>query len=851
MSSRRGFILGVVVLIFMLLGVFLFSYNRMVRQQNIRAHHEMIGEIAGRLAFSGVEMLSSELAGNFAAIVQAEVPQLRSAIMDNANIDASNAAGTCGKALSDYQAFLDQIAWSLQLNSAFTGSDPPTCEGMTMAFENIRQISRNTDATQLQYGRDPVEKVGEVVISCAVKFRGLSRRATVRRQFRVVSMVPGVVGRFSLFVPFTPWEHSYNALGVLYEGKVNKYGAAPSPPPAPYLPIPFVPNTNMEYKHQVGGADTPIEFTNPLKIFNGTDTFVNGVLANDEADLKNRGWVFIGPCPEASTCSGPVYLKIPSGYASEAGGHFMFSQPDPDPALTVEIVPSDIISDVNHFHVEIPDPANVGASIPIALGGMFQGYFTYETGNTGAASGSLWPGLLKDPTQPWDRQRDRWLCAGSWLFPFGDRGTPSRTLMVGNVFAGFLRQFFIKAYRPSPSAVVWKGIFLGVSTTAYDPLSPLRLIYGQGTPTVNYQQVFKLPSVLPNIGLDSLTRVMPYNSVPTPTTFGGVSPGVTPGLVPFNLLFDFMRYDVTNPPAPHPRKFPEIHGTPLIAKSPLKDKPLCYPLNPSISLPPGAIAGILPCEDIRILFSESGGTDPNTDPDNFYFQGNLRSYAINESNLLSRITHYLNLSFAVDAAQEQAAFKDMMFTSLGANVFAPKIKGIVSVIRRTVAAGTLQPLELPGHIKFDKPFILIVNDGDLKIPAKVECTSLTPGDGVPKALCSLVALQGNILVGTPSVIHAYLIALNRPTTLIGPGGRVLGADGNATLNVYGGVACWEMGLYGPDSGDTSLTTMKSFTNGGEIRYNPMFNPSGQLYPLSWEFVMEEKPSRIIVTGAKP
>ncbi|RCK73125.1 MAG: hypothetical protein OZSIB_2622 [Candidatus Ozemobacter sibiricus] len=59
------------------------------------------------------------------------------------------------------------------------------------------------------------------------------------------------------------------------------------------------------------------------------------------------------------------------------------------------------------------------------------------------------------------------------------------------------------------------------------------------------------------------------------------------------------------------------------------------------------------------------------------------------------------------------------------------------------------------------------------------------------------------------------------------------------------MAAWEMGLY---RSDNVRTTMGDFTGGGSIKYNPRFNPSSDLYPASRVFVMEDRPSQVLVTG---
>ena len=61
MITRRGFLLGIVLMISILMAVFIFSFNSIVRQRNIQAHHLMISETASYLALSGLRMLSDRV----------------------------------------------------------------------------------------------------------------------------------------------------------------------------------------------------------------------------------------------------------------------------------------------------------------------------------------------------------------------------------------------------------------------------------------------------------------------------------------------------------------------------------------------------------------------------------------------------------------------------------------------------------------------------------------------------------------------------------------------------------------------------------------------------------------------
>ncbi|MBF0410836.1 MAG: hypothetical protein HQM10_26050 [Candidatus Riflebacteria bacterium] len=101
---------------------------------------------------------------------------------------------------------------------------------------------------------------------------------------------------------------------------------------------------------------------------------------------------------------------------------------------------------------------------------------------------------------------------------------------------------------------------------------------------------------------------------------------------------------------------------------------------------------------------------------------------------------------------------------------------------------------------------------------------------------TIIALEGNIQLDTRDEIDAYLVAFFPGTGAMAQGGRLLsGPAGVTKMNVFGGVAVWEMGLY-----DTEVrpTTMSAFPDGGLIRYNIRFNhDQGGLYKWSRQLVV--------------
>ncbi|HQG27623.1 MAG TPA: hypothetical protein PLY73_03635, partial [Candidatus Ozemobacteraceae bacterium] len=333
-DARRGFVLGVVILSAMVLAIFLFSYNTLVRRQNIRAHHEKIGEVAGMLALAGANLLAEQIQTAGDTFIDNAAASLKTSA-DTAPFVAPDPTGLLAKVAADYHSYLQSIA----------DLEPrPICRRMEVSFDDMVQVNPDTTPQQMQDGRDPVEKMGYLNITCAVEYQGLARRARVRRQFRIVSMVPGPFARFTLFVPYTPSYTSYNGLGVVYNGKVDPGYTHPFPPSGLHLNA-------------------------PLKIINGTDSISAGSPVTT-TDLENRGWIFLGPSHDTSL-PGQVLLRIPSGYNNAAGGNFMFSRAVVNAAGKLVLPPENIL-DPAAFAI----PTTHG--IPIAIHGIYQGFFTAE-----------------------------------------------------------------------------------------------------------------------------------------------------------------------------------------------------------------------------------------------------------------------------------------------------------------------------------------------------------------------------------------------------------------------------------------------------------------------------------------
>jgi len=783
-DARRGFVLGVVILSAMVLAIFLFSYNTMVRRQNIRAHHEKIGEVAGMLALAGANLLAEQIQAAGDTFIDNAAASLKNTA-DTAPFVAPDPTGLLAKVTADYHAYLQAID---ELEPR------PICRRMEVSFDDMAQINPDTTPQQMQDGRDPVEKTGYLNITCAVEYQGLARKARVRRQFRIVSMVPGPFARFTLFVPYTPSYTSYNGLGVVYNGKVDPGYTHPFPP-------------------------SGIHLNAPLKIINGTDSISAGSPATN-ADLQNRGWIFLGPSHDTSL-PGQVLLRIPSGYANAAGGNFMFSKAIVNAAGKLVLPPENIV-DPAAFAI----PTTIG--IPVAIHGIYQGFFTAEENTPGVitpapvAAKGFWS--LPNPGDS----------AASWLLPFGENDEPSRTLMVGPVLAGFLKFFMLK--EPSLSSAdpaYWSVCIkrkLETSPDAslvYDKTAQVNAPDAVAPAVPAYQDVFKAAPGDPagKEGLANLSRVSPAAFVPGATSAG----------VAFNALFDFMNYTSNYPSF--------LSGSAALAGV-VQRSLVPGAADMGGTLPPG----LHPWEtSFEIRFREGNSSD------DLFFQGNLVDLAMTKDNLPGRVSHIVDLSGCANQTEENQLFANTLFAKITASEDAahagwwkPRRKGVF-YIRRRNAPG--QPLAVPTAgvpgIWLNQNMMIITDRGDLSIGNTI--VAPMAGDA-PEKLLSLAALGGNIILDTDKPVHAYLLAQRKGPGGGRGGGKLLcgSSNGQRRMDIFGGLAVWEIGLYPDDS--STRTTMTDFTGGGKIRYNPRFNPSAPGYAASREFLPEDKPSSLEISG---
>ncbi|HAE38793.1 MAG TPA: hypothetical protein DCG57_09155, partial [Candidatus Riflebacteria bacterium] len=93
----------------LLMAVFIFSFNSIVRQRNIQAHHLMISETANYLAISGLRLLSDKIGSSFESTIKTSCPELftKTAAELGSSINLSSSNPVCADVSSDFQNFLN------------------------------------------------------------------------------------------------------------------------------------------------------------------------------------------------------------------------------------------------------------------------------------------------------------------------------------------------------------------------------------------------------------------------------------------------------------------------------------------------------------------------------------------------------------------------------------------------------------------------------------------------------------------------------------------------------------------------------------------------------------------------
>ncbi len=436
-------VLGVVFLVITALAILIFAHSRMSRQQYLRIHHDEIVDKADMLALNGIYLAVEQIKSDSNVRCQLMEELRQKQFFDLNDITPNDARSFAAPVTAELlAASFDRLLATLEPLK-------PKCS-FEVEFRNVSATRKRelpppdrapTEEELLRAGLDRCEKLGLLVIKCTIDYAdNIKRFASVGRQFRLVSMIPGVYSRFTYFSPRTPGEDAYNVVKANYAG--------------------------------IYDSNTPVR---RLVLINGTGTFDlerdrpprrGSALPSDEGRLKDyyktmlrdSGWVYAGRVPNANPDGVvPVELNIPAGY---------------DPACNA----NDLTDDVFAKYPKILDDKNaLGGNIYVALNilnrrgnalvpenlaflepaeeaqALQRGLSlkrrhvgVYSTAHT---AGMNWSKGRSDGRPEPLTESD---CRTSWLMPMGTRQFLSPTLMVGPVFARFLAFTWFE-YRTNPT----------------------------------------------------------------------------------------------------------------------------------------------------------------------------------------------------------------------------------------------------------------------------------------------------------------------------------------------------------------------------------------------------------------
>ncbi|MBF0544705.1 MAG: hypothetical protein HQM08_09740 [Candidatus Riflebacteria bacterium] len=851
LKSRKGVVFAIVLLLLSFLGLFFFAYRQMVSTQNRESAHLAESELTSRLAVEGVEFLGNVLRNaNFMHGSELKDKILPS-FFKTQNLNDKDlvlASGTClpggtpkdpnywlDKAAADFQMCLEQISRSFQGNQNLH----PFCQGLGIKFDKLSCLRMHPPrALDLESGWDIFERRGEVVLSCSVYFMGASRLAVARRQFKLVSFIPGPYSRFTLFVHHAPQSGCYNVVHNCFDGSID-----------------------------TRGGDT----FQPLVLYNTTAPMneeCSASVSSAKEELHTKGWVYLGQCPQGnwnrdpSSLNGLVSLRIPSGYfprnsastiedtpvsssnsASGEGGHFYLCPP-----ATLKN------GNIGAYAYPVQDSGLHNSNIsngPFNINMHFQGFYTYDPttndqNDKGAADLGLWAGV-SGSLQPEN-------CITSWIFPFGDRRQPSRSLIFGAAFAEFLQYYTLSG--PNGTAVI-----LGRNDPTYfDPNSPVML-----KPSLvnmpNSNDFFVSTSADPpgKPGWLACQMVMPR--IIQARSFGNVCCGVAA-----NLIFDMMAY----------QQLPDLNRSRSIEPWGIGQLPTLsfsipgnnstLPLNDMDTMSPNFHSCIQPLTNVHIQRYHDSGTFSQNADENTVFLGNLQKvfFATKPSNqppfnecvvdgLLSRVTHLIDLKGVSGNLQKEILCAQVFNSSAdatGREEWSVNKPGIFLLQRNT----NDDDLVLPSPIRLNKPAIIILNHGNFAVQEKIVDISAA-GTGnrqkAPSIPFSLVALDGNIKIPPEKEIHAFLVALNTSLSVApNSAGKILsssstsGAGTNSRMIIKGGVAVGEVAT------NAGKSTISEFPAGGVIRYNPIFNVSLPSVWGTYGLIVEDQNASLEICGGR-
>jgi len=401
--NKRGMALFIVFVTLIIIALIVFSLHKYARHQLIKGHKEELVSLADHVAQCGINFaltaLHDERSFRPKFFADEAVQKLLKSDFPVEKISLNSNRGFCREVANLYQNICVD---SVDIVSGIT------CESIELEISNAAFLGPDGNLGSLSHGRDYHEKKGTIKISCTISIGDLiSRKATMTRDFKLFSYIPGPYARFNFFVRSSSQRANYT-------GANPYFNVVKSDINGNYL--------NNDYRR--------------LILINAPDTSTTKSLNSTEL-LKNSGWVYLGrrstegtvlnmPAgfnPGITKTSEDPFSKYPAAIQSGLGAGSYLARPNTSGG------------DASSYLLQNVSLRNGLQPISKTFG-LFWGANSYGP----------W-GEPMEPVNPANPQKSKVLspqkCLTSWLLPFGTQHYPSPTLMVGNIVAGYLSTIVI------------------------------------------------------------------------------------------------------------------------------------------------------------------------------------------------------------------------------------------------------------------------------------------------------------------------------------------------------------------------------------------------------------------------
>ncbi|MFZ2961002.1 MAG: hypothetical protein WA705_29330 [Candidatus Ozemobacteraceae bacterium] len=325
--SRRGFVIGLAVVMIPILLLLVFSYSNQVRQEALRAHrvywNDLVTKAAEGVAVEAYDWFltnQNDPANVIAAFLMGKPGGARIMALTNTQLQMID----CLKTAYNGNNVISQVTIALATSTPFfkpVAFPPPGFNA----------------ATDGQLYPDVTDTFGLLKVEIEANFHGFKRKYVVMRDVKCVTICPGIFGQFTLFVKEKKdgMEYDWNHL----KGNSSDVG--------PVLDASgFIKRDANELSNPVVLIHDKNDSIRSCNISEIHDKDVSPTPGPDwtTLDLTKRGWVFLGRSTtsgplqnyifhplngDAKSAATPAGLNLPAGIPTDPwlffGGNFLLS----------------------------------------------------------------------------------------------------------------------------------------------------------------------------------------------------------------------------------------------------------------------------------------------------------------------------------------------------------------------------------------------------------------------------------------------------------------------------------------------------------------------------------------------